>query len=248
MFGTYVLPIYENSFFILYLYGWRIFNTRKAFIAITSIALFTLCLEGCGAVITSTNKNNDQINPQKEFEQNKNQLENQQESDVEEHSETDHKSSETITAIGDSVMLGAAPSLKKVIPKCIVDAKESRQVSKTKEIIDNLNKEGSMGYTVIIALGTNGPFSESKGQELIEQLGKDKAIYWVTVYGRQLQWQEKTNATIRDLAEKNENVFIIDWENAAESHSEWLYHDGIHLKSEGQAAYADLILKSLSQK
>ncbi len=151
-----------------------------------------------------------------------------------------------ITAIGDSVMLGAAPSLKKAMPDSIIDAKESRQVVKAKEIIDNLSSEEKLGRTVIIALGTNGPFSESKGQELIDQLGKDRTIYWITVYGKQLQWQDKSNSTIRKLAEDNENVSIIDWEKAVSTHSEWLYNDGIHLNSKGQAAYTDFIVKSIS--
>jgi peptidoglycan/LPS O-acetylase OafA/YrhL/lysophospholipase L1-like esterase len=222
--------------------------TRKSFLAIISIALFTLCLEGCSAVMTSVNKRNDQVNLEKELKQGTIELEKQEAGNSEKNVKNGNGSSEIITAIGDSVMLGAAPSIKEILPKCMIDAKESRQVTKAKEIVDNLSNEGNLGNTVIIALGTNGPFSESKGQELIDQIGKDKAIYWVTVYGKKLQWQEKTNSTIRDLAENNENVFIVDWENAAELHPEWLYNDGIHLNAEGQAAYANIIIKSLSQK
>ncbi|MGN6711216.1 acyltransferase family protein [Anaerocolumna jejuensis] len=170
----------------------------------------------------------------------------EQVSNSDEQLEDSADSLDFITAIGDSVMLGAAPSLKKAMPDSIIDAKESRQVVKAKEIIDNLSSEEKLGRTVIIALGTNGPFSESKGQELIDQLGKDRTIYWITVYGKQLQWQDKSNSTIRKLAEENENVSIIDWENAVSSHSEWLYKDGIHLNSKGQAAYTDLIVRSIS--
>ena len=69
---------------------------------------------------------------------------------------------------------------------------------------------------------------------------------WVTVYGQHLQWQNDSNFIIHTLAEKNDNVHIIDWENTAPSHPEWFYDDGIHLNADGQVAYADLLFRSIS--
>lgn len=152
----------------------------------------------------------------------------------------------SVTMVGDSVMLGAAPSILGILPDCVIDAKVSRQVIQADSVIDSLEKQDSLRQTVVIALGTNGTFSTAKGQELINRLGSGRTIYWVTVYGRDLGWQEDSNATIRKLAEDNENVHIIDWSQAASGHAEWFCADGIHLSVEGRAAYAGIILGGLS--
>ncbi len=152
----------------------------------------------------------------------------------------------SVTMVGDSVMLGASPSILGMLPDCVIDAKVSRQVIQADNVLDSLEQQDLLRQTVVIALGTNGPFSTEKGQEIIDRLGNGRTIYWVTAYGRDLSWQEESNATIRQLAENNENVHIIDWAQAVSGHAEWLCSDGIHLSAEGRGAYAGIILGSLS--
>lgn len=152
----------------------------------------------------------------------------------------------SVTMVGDSVMLGASPSILGMMPDCVIDAKVSRQVVQADGVLDALEQQNTLRQTVVIALGTNGPFSVAKGQELIDRLGSGRTIYWVTAYGRDLSWQEDSNATIRQLAETNENVHIIDWAQAASGHAEWLCSDGIHLNAAGRDAYAGIILGGLS--
>lgn len=150
-----------------------------------------------------------------------------------------------VTAIGDSVMLGAVPNIKKAVPGCTVDAKVSRQVVKGTEIAKQLNKKGKLGNIVVIALGTNGPFKQSAGQKLINYLGKKRTIYWMTTYGKHLKWMKSVNKVIYALAKKNKNVHVIDWAGKAASHSEWLYKDGVHLQPKGRAAYAKMIAQKI---
>lgn len=152
----------------------------------------------------------------------------------------------SVSMIGDSVMLGAAPSIQEMLPDCVIDAKVSRQVTQADGVLDTLEQQNTLNQTVVIGLGTNGPFDTALGQGLIDRLGSGRTIYWVTVYGRELSWQEDSNATIRKLAEDNENVHIIDWSQAASEHAEWLCSDGIHLSVEGRKAYAQIILENLS--
>ncbi len=151
----------------------------------------------------------------------------------------------SVTMIGDSVMLGAAPSLLERLPDCVIDAKVSRQVVQADDVLSSLESQDAVGQTVVIALGTNGPFRTEKGQALIDRLGSGRTIYWVTVYGRELTWQEDSNATIRALAENNENVRLIDWAQAASEHAEWICSDGIHLSVEGRAGYAGVVVDEL---
>lgn len=81
-----------------------------------------------------------------------------------------HESS--ITVIGDSVFLGAAPSFKKLYKNAVIDAKVSRQVVQALDTAKKLQKKGRLGDTVIIALGTNGNFNSATGQKLIDYLGR----------------------------------------------------------------------------
>lgn len=153
----------------------------------------------------------------------------------------------SVTMVGDSVLLGASPSILAVQPDYVIDAKVGRQLVQSGSVLDSLEAQGLLRQTVVMELGTNGAFSVEKGQELINRLGSGRTIYWVTVYGRELGWQEESNATIRQLATQNENVHIIDWSQAVSGHPEWLCGDGIHLSAAGRDAYANIVLGGLQQ-
>lgn len=151
---------------------------------------------------------------------------------------------ESISVIGDSVFLGAAPSYQKLVQNAVIDAKISRQVYHGLDVAKKLDKKGKLGNTVLIALGTNGKFNEVTGQELIDYLGKDRTIYWITAYGKKLSWQKEVNQTIQKLAEKNENVSVIAWAKEAKKHPNWFYQDGTHLNTKGQEGFAKFIVKN----
>lgn len=150
----------------------------------------------------------------------------------------------TVTAIGDSVLLDASSALSTQIPGIYVDGKVSRQAWAVSDMIASLQDKNLLGNTIILHLGTNGAFRQSVGQNIIDQLGSERQIYWVTVFAPSVPWAAQSNATIRALAAANSNVHLIDWANYAKGHRSWFFSDGIHLKPEGQKAYADLIKTS----
>ncbi len=149
-----------------------------------------------------------------------------------------------VTLIGDSVMLGAADNISSSMPGCIVDAKESRQVKAGVEIAQGLEQQGNLKGTVVIALGTNGTFSQETGQALIDYLGADRNIYWVYAYG--VSWQDDSNSVIAALAANNANVTVIDWPAYAAGHSDYFYNDGIHLNGTGRSAYAQMLVDNVT--
>ena len=151
----------------------------------------------------------------------------------------------SVTMVGDSVLLGALPALQEALPGCVVDGKVSRQVWDAAETFDALEASGQLGRIVVIALGTNGTFTAEQGQSLIDRLGPDRQIYWVTVYGAYLAWQEQSNEVIRAVAAQNDNVTLIDWAAVAPDHGDWLYSDGIHLQPPGQQGYAAMIADAI---
>lgn len=150
-----------------------------------------------------------------------------------------------VTFVGDSVMLGAAPAIMEEVPDSVIDAKESRQAVEGLGIVQDLEAQGKLGNTVVIALGINSYFASSTGQELIDYLGKDRKIYWVTVYGKYFPDQERINEVILQLAADNDNVEAIRWDSEAANHEEWFYNDGIHLNEDGRVGFAQLMKKSL---
>ena len=151
----------------------------------------------------------------------------------------------TVTAIGDSVLLGADTDIESVIPNCVVDAKESRQVAKARTVVDSLKQKGELGDIVILALGTNGTFSPTVGKKLVKAIGSKRQIYWVTVYGRHLQWQEDSNQMILSMAEKYDNIHMIDWAAYCAGHDDWFLEDGVHLTQDGCKAYAQMLYDSI---
>jgi len=155
---------------------------------------------------------------------------------------------EPVSVIGDSVFLGAAISFKKIYRNAEIDAKISRQVVQAVDVAKQMKRKGKLKDIVIIALGTNGTFNQSTGQKLIDYLGKDRTIYWVSAYGKRLSWQGTVNKTIQKLVRKNKNVHIISWAKYAKDHPNWFYQDGIHLNSKGQVGFAKFIRNSICDR
>ena len=148
----------------------------------------------------------------------------------------------TVTAIGDSVMVGAMNKMYEKMPGIYIDAKESRQITVGTDIVSKMASNGTLGNIIIVHLGTNGAMTVPKYLELIDAAGPNRTIYWVTSHG--VSWGSVVNANISAAASERGNVKIVDWDSYASGHSEWFYSDGIHLKPEGQEAYADFIKSS----
>lgn len=156
------------------------------------------------------------------------------------------KEEQTMSVIADSVFLGASSSFQKLQPNAVIDAKVSRQVRHGLDVAKKLNKKEKLGNIVILSLGTNSPFNPVTGQELIDYLGTDRTIYWINAYGKNLEYQEDVNKTIKELADKNDNVHLISWAKEAKKHPGWFYQDGTHLNTKGQDGFAKFIWREIN--
>lgn len=154
---------------------------------------------------------------------------------------TTSTSSGSVSMIGDSLMVGATQNIKASIPGVYIDAKVGRQQSAGYNIVSDMKVSGNLGDKVVIELGTNGPFSESDGQKLIDNIGSDKKIYWVNTYGPSLSWYAESNAVIAKLCNSNSNVTLIDWCSVGSSNQSLFGSDGIHLTDDGYKKFAKLI-------
>ncbi|SFQ15828.1 hypothetical protein SAMN02910358_00920 [Lachnospiraceae bacterium XBB1006] len=213
---------------------------------ILGLALVSVCvMVGCGFAAKEKEKNSDAVVETKQVSK---KSETNKPTEESEEPEETRLLNENITCIGDSVMLGAQAEMENRIENIMVDARESRQLVQARDLVDSLKNEDKLGGRVVIGLGTNGIFSEEEGQKLLDEIGSERKIYWVTAYGAHLTNQEAINEVIQSLAEKNENVTLIRWDEHANSHSEWFYNDGIHLNGEGRVAYAELLRTELEKE
>ena len=150
--------------------------------------------------------------------------------------------------IGDSVMLGSAHQIQKVLPGSWIDAEVSRYVGSGLEIAQSMYAQGKLGHLVVISLGTNGPIAgqeryEVQTRALLEYLCADpnRQIFWVNTYAPHLAWQNTNNDYINQMTVAHPNVHTVDWFGLVSQHPEWLSGDGIHPNDEGTVQYAKLI-------
>ena len=152
-----------------------------------------------------------------------------------------------VTAVGDSVMLGAADSLKKEVGNLeIMDAAVGLYPGDAVDILRSRKSTGELGDTVIIQVGENGPFSADQFDEMMDILG-DRQVLFVNVKVPRT-WEAPNNEVMSEGTRKYPNARLIDWHTVGSEHPELFWDDGIHLRPEGAKVYADLISGQLKQK
>ncbi len=151
-------------------------------------------------------------------------------------------SDQPITAVGDSVMLGASGALAKAFD-ITVDAAVSRQSNEIEQRIDARLGAGQLDNVVVIHAGTNGTAYWDDLKATLEEL-QDRQVVLVTVHTPNV-WMDDSNRNIRGMANQFDNVRIADWELASRGHREYFVVDGTHLTTEGIKAYVDTIRTAL---
>ena len=153
-----------------------------------------------------------------------------------------------MTIIGDSVTLDAAPDLKAKFNNSVtINAKQSRHIGDELDWVKKQRKHHHLGRTVVISLGTNGELYEKAVKALLKVLGPNRSVFWVNVYGPELDWTRANNDYLNQLAAATPNLTIIDWNSTLSAHPEWLWEDGIHPNPDGSKAYADQIYNAIEQ-
>ncbi|MCZ3388318.1 MAG: acyltransferase [Actinomycetia bacterium] len=151
-----------------------------------------------------------------------------------------------ITAVGDSVLLGARGALRAQLPRVRVDAAISRQPVEIANRVRERIKVDRLADVLILQTGTNGPPDPQGFPDFLKELA-DLDLVVVPTVRSQVPWMDESNETIRRAAAGRENVVVADWARASVGHPEYLEADGTHLTPRGQEAYARLILEALRQ-
>lgn len=152
-----------------------------------------------------------------------------------------------VTAIGDSVILDAAPYLEKLLPGIVIDGKVGRQMSQAQEVVDKLRAKGKLGSRVIINLGTNGAFNSNQLRKLLTSLEDAQQVVLVNTRVPK-KWQNTVNALLTKVAAEFPNAMVVDWHSSSKGKDSYFFEDGVHLKREGAKSYAALVAKAIQKE
>jgi hypothetical protein len=156
-----------------------------------------------------------------------------------------------ITAVGDSVMIGAVDQLQRAIGglgvalQLDLDASLGRQVVDGIAILQARKDAGELGATVIVHVGSNGAFSDKQFDDLMAVLADVPRVVVVNVKVPR-QWEEENNTVIAAGVERYANCRLVDWHSAVAEQPDLFWNDGTHLRPEGADVYADLIAGVIS--
>jgi peptidoglycan/LPS O-acetylase OafA/YrhL len=148
-----------------------------------------------------------------------------------------------VTAIGESVMLGAQTSLRRFLgDRLQMDANVSRHFTEGLDVVRRLHDAGQLGDVVVVHLGTNGSIPEGQLDDMLRLLAGVKRVVLVNTRVER-PWEQRDNDTIAAALARYPNAVLLDWYSAASQHPEYLAQDGVHLSEAGQGYYS-LVLSS----
>jgi hypothetical protein len=154
-----------------------------------------------------------------------------------------------VSAVGDSVMLGAVDALQEKIPSLgLLNAQGSRQPPAAIDTLRQMRAANHLGDAVVVHIGNNGPFTDEQFDEMMQPLVDMSKVLIVNltvpsdVPG---PVAIPNNAVLARGVQRYPNTMLVDWQAASANHPEFFGEDGIHLTLEGAQAYADLIASYL---
>ncbi|MCU1353258.1 MAG: peptidoglycan-N-acetylmuramate O-acetyltransferase [Acidimicrobiales bacterium] len=149
-----------------------------------------------------------------------------------------------VTAVGDSVMVGAASGLyRRFGDKIYIDARVSRQGSVAPGIIASIKAQRGLGDVVLIHLGTNGPLKVPDLRAMVDAAAPTPVVFLTVRENR--SWEGDVNNTLLTVVPTLGHARVIDWHALADPHDDWFHSDSVHMTKPGIEAYADFVLRAL---
>jgi hypothetical protein len=150
-----------------------------------------------------------------------------------------------VTAVGDSVMVGASQDLANDLPNLDLDAEVGLQVSQAIQILQSRSDAGELNPVVLLDIGNNGPMSSDQFDQVMQVLQGVKHVYFLNLREPR-DWQDSNNKVLAEGVQRYPNTSLIDWHAATENRSDLFWDDGIHLRPEGAAFYTNLVMQQLA--
>ena len=149
-----------------------------------------------------------------------------------------------VTAIGDSVMLAAAPQIESALPGSYIDAQVSRQMGQGVTVAQQLAASGQLRPVVVVGLGTNGPITMAQVRMLRAVAGPWRALVFVTTFVPR-PWQAEVNAVLAAASRQYHDITLANWLAAIRRRTNLLWSDGVHPRPAGSVLYAQTMASAV---
>ena len=150
-----------------------------------------------------------------------------------------------ITAVGDSVLADGSVKLQDLFPQMYIDAKVGRQMPDAIAVLQSLANSGKLADSVLLSIGTNGPFSDDQLKSIMDIVGSRRKVYWINTHVPTRRWQDQVNGSLSMASKKYHNLKVIDWYTYSKDHSDWFYDDNVHPNEYGLNYYSTYIAKNI---
>jgi len=157
-----------------------------------------------------------------------------------------------LTAVGDSVMKGAAVALKKTGEACLgegmiqINAEECRSFAGALTVIQEYRQDDRLGEVVVVHLGANNSsIPQEQFRRLMAALADRRLVLFLTAKSDKTEACDLVNRALESLVGGFANARVFDWKTAGDAHPEYFYSDKTHLRPEGARFYAETILSQI---
>ena len=155
-------------------------------------------------------------------------------------------SGQSVTAVGDSVMVASTPALQQVLPGISINAMVGRQFSTGLQVIAGLKAQGLLRPIVVVGLGTNGTVTSAEISQLFAEIGPARKLVLVNTFEAR-SWEQEVNSTLAAAAAGHQGVVLADWYTTIEHRTNLLWPDGIHPQPSGTVVYAQMLKAALER-
>jgi len=99
----------------------------------------------------------------------------------------------------------------------------------------------------LINIGTNGSITGQQADQVVNAIGSDHQIFWVTAHVPTQSWQNQVNRQINATGSKYSNVHVIDWYTESLNQSTWFASDNVHPNPTGNKKLTALIANQIAK-
>lgn len=149
-----------------------------------------------------------------------------------------------VTVIGDSVTLGSAPDLHRILPGISLNAEVGRMMQSAPALCRQLLAEHRLRGTIVLALGTNANFAPEDLDHVRATIGARRLVL-TTVRGP-FPWQDSVNSVVRAYHRHHPDVLLDDWYTVSGPHQDLLWIDHIHPRGAGTTLFATSLATTLT--
>jgi hypothetical protein len=157
-----------------------------------------------------------------------------------------------VSAVGDSVLLGAAGPVEQTLTgpaggAVLVNAAVSRHAGTCLQVLQTFAAKSVLAPLVIVHCGNNGALGVGFVDQVMRIVGRNRLVVFVNLKVPR-SWQDTDNAELAHDVAPYPNARIFNWNDLGSllnPQNMYFYADGYHLTPAGRAYYATHLLKAL---